>query len=264
MGEGVGEVGGGGRLGRGGGGGSEGRSFLSAGSPVAFCSSSFPLASPSSPLRDVAPLSSSQTFSSLPTISVTPSSPSISSPCVSSSLPLSPSISSDCPSPLSTSQTFSSLPSSPISLSPPFPAPPPPLPSLFEKQKELSWGYLREVCLKFYFYSVFCDFVVVFVFSFLPDFSIPPSPQPLLHQYVHRKQSDLVQKIISTTKIDINMTDLAGWTPLHLAVKNNDLKMTETLCRGGANMEAETMNGLTPLGLCRLCVLCMFCCVCCV
>ncbi|HEU4687752.1 MAG TPA: ankyrin repeat domain-containing protein, partial [Vicinamibacterales bacterium] len=43
-----------------------------------------------------------------------------------------------------------------------------------------------------------------------------------------------------------------GTTPLHQAVRQNDLKTVDALIKGGADVKAATRYGVTPIGLAAL------------
>lgn len=61
-------------------------------------------------------------------------------------------------------------------------------------------------------------------------------------------EGDII-KVIELTKehINLNITNLLGETPLHLAVKNGDTRMTELLLKNGAEINNVTDYGLTVM-----------------
>ena len=66
-----------------------------------------------------------------------------------------------------------------------------------------------------------------------------------LHECVNKSD---INKISKACKIyDINSATKAGITPLHIAVKNRDLKMVIFLLDSGADIDAQDVNGLAPL-----------------
>ncbi len=49
------------------------------------------------------------------------------------------------------------------------------------------------------------------------------------------------------SKIEVNVKDIWGQTPLHVAVHYNHSKCIEMLCNAGANVDARDHNGQTPI-----------------
>lgn len=47
----------------------------------------------------------------------------------------------------------------------------------------------------------------------------------------------------------VNISDLNGFTPLHIAVQNNDFECMMVLFNIGVDYNAETLSGVTPLFL---------------
>ncbi len=67
----------------------------------------------------------------------------------------------------------------------------------------------------------------------------------MLHESVNDGD---INKTTQMCKIyDIDSTTKAGITPLHIAVKNRDLKMVIYLLDRGADIDVQDINGLTPL-----------------
>ncbi|VVU94934.1 hypothetical protein CPAV1605_659 [seawater metagenome] len=58
------------------------------------------------------------------------------------------------------------------------------------------------------------------------------------------KIQEVIQKY---SKLDLNITNSVGETPLHIAVRNGDTRMTELLLKAGANINNVTIYGLTPI-----------------
>ena len=60
-------------------------------------------------------------------------------------------------------------------------------------------------------------------------------------------EGDIVQVSELIDKVNLNITNLLGETPLHLAVKNGDTRMTELLLKNGAEINNVTDYGLTVM-----------------
>ncbi len=58
------------------------------------------------------------------------------------------------------------------------------------------------------------------------------------------KIQEIIQKY---PKLDLNITNSVGETPLHISVRNGDTRMTELLLKSGANINNVTVYGLTPI-----------------
>ena len=60
----------------------------------------------------------------------------------------------------------------------------------------------------------------------------------------------LVQHILSTSTTELDIQDTDGYTPLHYAVSNSNIKLVEYLLKKGANPNLRTVDELkTPLHL---------------
>src|SRR5690606_4766063 len=68
---------------------------------------------------------------------------------------------------------------------------------------------------------------------------------PLIECAITR-QVEIAEQLIAR-KVDINKADVTGRTPLHWAVDNNDVAMTQLLLNYGADSNAYTRNGLSIL-----------------
>ncbi len=62
----------------------------------------------------------------------------------------------------------------------------------------------------------------------------------LLHQVALWDSSVLVQKVLDTQDIDVNVKDVNGWTPLHHAVNKGRYDACVALLAAGADVNAET------------------------
>ena len=60
-------------------------------------------------------------------------------------------------------------------------------------------------------------------------------------------EGDIMQVTELINKVNLNITNLLGETPLHLAVKNGDTRMTELLLKNGAEINNVTDYGLTVM-----------------
>ena len=73
------------------------------------------------------------------------------------------------------------------------------------------------------------------------------SHQSILHEAVLYGNIDIVQSIIDLEIININLPDINGNTPLHLAAFNPDPLIASTLIRAGASIHQTNNEGNTPL-----------------
>ena len=69
----------------------------------------------------------------------------------------------------------------------------------------------------------------------------------LLRQAVSSDDLDIAQMVLNWQNDAANCKDLEGWTPLHFAAKANASTMIHILCDKGAEKEATTTLGNTPL-----------------
>jgi len=60
-------------------------------------------------------------------------------------------------------------------------------------------------------------------------------------------EGDIIQVSDLVDKVNLNITNLLGETPLHLSVKNGDTRMTELLLKNGAEINNVTDYGLTVM-----------------
>ena len=58
--------------------------------------------------------------------------------------------------------------------------------------------------------------------------------------------------VVSAAQVTASDTAPDGTTPLHQAVRQNDLKAVDALIKRGANVKAATRYGVTPIGLAAL------------
>merc|ERR1711991_1179333 len=56
-----------------------------------------------------------------------------------------------------------------------------------------------------------------------------------------------VQELIENNNLELNIKNSIGETPLHIAVKNGDTRMTEMLLKNGSDINAVTDYGLTVM-----------------
>lgn len=60
-----------------------------------------------------------------------------------------------------------------------------------------------------------------------------------------------VKSLAEDLSVDINKQDVIGWTPLHWAVHQKNLKIVKILLNNGANINLKNKDGSTPLNLCQ-------------
>ncbi|KAF4714327.1 hypothetical protein FOZ62_022111, partial [Perkinsus olseni] len=61
--------------------------------------------------------------------------------------------------------------------------------------------------------------------------------------------ANVVQSLVETGKVDVNMPDDDGNTALHIAVKNDMSAVEGLLVEAGADRSIQNKAGLTPQGL---------------
>ncbi len=70
---------------------------------------------------------------------------------------------------------------------------------------------------------------------------------PSLIEAVKNRQLDAVRRLLENA--DIHASEKDGFTPLHFAVRNDDLNIVELLIAAGADVNAATRYNITPLSL---------------
>ena len=55
--------------------------------------------------------------------------------------------------------------------------------------------------------------------------------------------------VLITKGANINLADVSGHTPLHIAAATGQMSMAELLLQNGANPQLRTVSGLTPAAL---------------
>ncbi|XP_045473422.1 putative ankyrin repeat protein RF_0381 [Harmonia axyridis] len=68
-----------------------------------------------------------------------------------------------------------------------------------------------------------------------------------LHLSCSRISIGILQSLLNVDTIEINARDLQGWTPLHYAVREKNLRMIKLLIHRGADPNAKAEDGKTPL-----------------
>eukprot|EP00298_Acanthocystis_sp_HF-20_P023424 c3232_g1_i1.p1 GENE.c3232_g1_i1~~c3232_g1_i1.p1 ORF type:complete len:263 (+),score=75.71 c3232_g1_i1:47-790(+) len=64
------------------------------------------------------------------------------------------------------------------------------------------------------------------------------------------KYTNMLPILLKHPSIEINKADDSGWTALHLASRNCNLKGVKILCESGADYNYKNMRGETPFHLC--------------
>ena len=67
-----------------------------------------------------------------------------------------------------------------------------------------------------------------------------------LHQAVEKADVDVVEVMIECEHVNINLANVYGYTPLHLAAIEGNVRMTELLVSKGANKKAKNTVSLSP------------------
>lgn len=70
-----------------------------------------------------------------------------------------------------------------------------------------------------------------------------------LHQAAETKNFEIVEILVNEGNADINLKDASGSTPLHKAVRSENLTMIQSLIALGADCNIQDNNGQTPLFL---------------
>lgn len=73
-----------------------------------------------------------------------------------------------------------------------------------------------------------------------------------LHVAAEKGYDAILTRLIASNKFDINGITYGGRTPLHLAVKNNQLNVVKLLLKAKANPNIQDVNGRTSLYECAL------------
>ena len=68
-----------------------------------------------------------------------------------------------------------------------------------------------------------------------------------IHKAAYKGDLKKVKNIIEKDPSQINIQDISGWTPLHLASGKGHIEIVEFLLNHGADIELEIFNGDTPL-----------------
>eukprot|EP00759_Apiculatamorpha_spiralis_P049414 PhF_6_TR44247/c1_g1_i3/m.68066/K20032/ZDHHC13_17, HIP14; palmitoyltransferase ZDHHC13/17 len=76
--------------------------------------------------------------------------------------------------------------------------------------------------------------------------SLDETKRTVLHDAAHEGQKYAILYMIEVAKVDVNVKDCAGNTPLHFAAKRNDIIALRVLLHKGANPDTPNVVGLTP------------------
>eukprot|EP00052_Salpingoeca_macrocollata_P024869 m.224313 g.224313 ORF g.224313 m.224313 type:complete len:1448 (-) comp22336_c3_seq2:1549-5892(-) len=74
--------------------------------------------------------------------------------------------------------------------------------------------------------------------------------EALLYRSVKMGSYDIVKYLLCDVRVNVNMVHSSGETPLHRAAAVGNQRMAALLLEHGANLEAKTPNGVTPLLQC--------------
>jgi cytohesin len=69
----------------------------------------------------------------------------------------------------------------------------------------------------------------------------------LIQRSCWERDAELVHELVACRKVDVNVSDNAGWTPLHECVANQDVALVKLLLAHGADPNASGYKGITPL-----------------
>lgn len=70
-----------------------------------------------------------------------------------------------------------------------------------------------------------------------------------LHWAAQQGNTRLVSMILRGRKVNVNLSNSDGWTPLQLAARRGSLQCVKLLLEAGANVHARTQAGKTPRDL---------------
>ena len=89
-------------------------------------------------------------------------------------------------------------------------------------------------------------------FDLLDLFTISPSEvKELFFRELDKRNPDLenIQVFLDSGLVDVHTKDYRGWTPLHLAARNNRLELAQLLISSGAEVNVKDDRGWTPLDM---------------
>ena len=91
------------------------------------------------------------------------------------------------------------------------------------------------------------SFIKITFFLFISFNLFADTWNPLLNNAIKNNDINLAEKIIADDIFAVNGQNHFGLTPLHIAVKNNNLSFVELLLKSGADIDSEDNKGRTPL-----------------
>lgn len=68
-----------------------------------------------------------------------------------------------------------------------------------------------------------------------------------LHHACYQNQSEVVEALISTGRVDVNALNDTGDTPLSMACENQNVYLVEILLKAGADPNRKLLDGFSPL-----------------
>lgn len=83
--------------------------------------------------------------------------------------------------------------------------------------------------------------------SFLDDYELMPDDPVVLHAICTNQSYDQIAKLVADGK-DVDQADGGGNTPLHFACSGGHYQLAKLLLSLGANPNAQSCDGYTPLG----------------
>ena len=72
---------------------------------------------------------------------------------------------------------------------------------------------------------------------------IPNADRDVLHVGVIYGRLEIVKYLLNRYDINVDKTDMRGWSGLHLAIMVGDIRMVKLLLECGANMNKRTIDG---------------------